>query len=62
MMWRNILPSSLQLPPHSMPHPPDQVPFRPEHHAPCNTQSAILSAVIFNALIIILLIPWQLKE
>ena len=32
-----------------------------EHHAPAESQSAILSAVIFNALIIVLLIPLALK-
>ena len=34
---------------------------RAEHHAPHSPQSAILSAVIFNALIIVALIPLALR-
>jgi K+-transporting ATPase ATPase B chain len=34
---------------------------RAEHHAPAFAQSAILSAVIFNAIIIVALIPLALK-
>jgi len=33
----------------------------PQHHAPGDTNSAILSAVIFNALIIVALIPLAIK-
>lgn len=35
--------------------------FRPEHNGPEFLQSAILSTVIFNALVIVALIPLALK-